>query len=144
MLPLDQEFRSEDSSSIENISVEECNNLCSSKNSCRVASMNEERFCYHYMGSELGIWRSAKITSGSQWFAKLQNYVYITSFPRAKYTNESFFGNIQYINTDSIITSPSYPFGPILDYDIQWIVNFEPGRFVSLVFTNLSLSEVLM
>jgi hypothetical protein len=74
MLPLDQELRSEDSSSIENISVEECNNLCSLKNSCRVASMNEEKLCYHYMGGELGNWKSDKITSGSQWFAKLQNY----------------------------------------------------------------------
>jgi hypothetical protein len=73
MLPLDQELRSGNSSFIRNTSVEECKHLCKSKNGCSVASINEQKMCYHYMGSELGIWKNTKITNGSQWFAKLQN-----------------------------------------------------------------------
>jgi hypothetical protein len=73
MLPLDQELRSGNSSFISNTSVEECKHLCKSKKGCSVASINEKKNCYHFMGSELGIWKSTKITSGSQWFAKLQN-----------------------------------------------------------------------
>jgi hypothetical protein len=73
MLPIDQELRSGESSLVDSMSVEECNTLCSSNTSCRVASFNEDRICYHYMGSQLGIWKSSKLTNGSQWFAKLQN-----------------------------------------------------------------------
>jgi hypothetical protein len=73
MLPLEQKLRSGDSSFLGSTSVEECKNLCSSKNSCSVASFSEEKLCYHYMCSELGIWKSAEIANGSQWFAKLQN-----------------------------------------------------------------------
>jgi hypothetical protein len=73
MLPLDQELRSGNSSFISKTSVEECKDLCKSTKGCSVASINEERLCYHYMGSELGIWKSTKITKGSQWFVKLQN-----------------------------------------------------------------------
>jgi hypothetical protein len=72
MLPIDQELWSGESSLIDKMSVEECNTLCSSNTSCRVASLND-KLCYHYMGSQLGIWKSAKLTNGSQWFAKLQN-----------------------------------------------------------------------
>jgi hypothetical protein len=73
MLPLDQELRSGNSSFISNTSVEECKHLCKSEKGCSVASINEEKICYHYMGSELGIWKNTKITNGSQWFAKLHN-----------------------------------------------------------------------
>ncbi|XP_060602432.1 uncharacterized protein LOC132755562 isoform X2 [Ruditapes philippinarum] len=81
------------------------------------------------------------IAKGHQWFAKLHNYVHLMVFPKANNSDGSFFGNVQYIHTDSIIASLGYPFKTILDRDIQWIVNFEPRQFAKLVFTNLTLSE---
>ncbi|XP_060596617.1 uncharacterized protein LOC132750625 [Ruditapes philippinarum] len=141
MLPLDQELRSGNSSFISNTSVEECKHLCKSKKGCSVASINEEKICYHYIGSELGIWKNTKITNGSQWFSKLQNNVSMVSFPPRAYQKESFFRNVQYIDGVSIITSLSYPLTAILDNDILWIVNFAQGRFAKFVFTNVSLSE---
>jgi hypothetical protein len=66
------------------------------------------------------------------------------SFPRAKRKDGLFFGHVQYVDKDSIITSLSYPFVTILDSHLQWIVNFKPNQFAKLVFTNVSLSEVCM
>jgi hypothetical protein len=83
MLPLDQELRSENSSFISKTSVEKCKHLCKSKKACSVASINEEKICYHYMGSELGIWKNTKITKGSQWFVKLQK-IGMSSFRHEK------------------------------------------------------------
>jgi hypothetical protein len=64
------------------------------------------------------------------------------SFPRAKHKDGLYFGHVQYVDTDSIITSLSYPFRTILDTDLQWIVNFKPHQFAKLIFTNVSLTEV--
>jgi hypothetical protein len=72
MMPIEQELRSGNSSVVENTGVEECKNLCSLKSSCNVASISKEKLCYHYMGNELGIWKSSQIAEGSQWFAKLE------------------------------------------------------------------------
>ncbi|XP_060578363.1 uncharacterized protein LOC132735438 isoform X2 [Ruditapes philippinarum] len=141
LVPLKQELRSGDSYLIGNISVEECKRLCSSNISCSVANINEDRLCQHYMCSQLGIWKHSMIANGSHWFAKLHNYVHLMVFPRVNNSDGSFFGNVQYVHTDSIIASLSYPFKTILDSDIQWIVNFEPRQFAKLVFTNLTLSE---
>ncbi|XP_060587166.1 uncharacterized protein LOC132742717, partial [Ruditapes philippinarum] len=141
LVPLKQELRSGDSYLIGNISVEECKSLCSSDKSCSVANINEDRLCQHYKCSQLGIWKHSMIANGSQWFTKLHNYVHLMVFPRANNPDGSFFGNVQYVHTDSIIASLSYPFKTILDRDIQWIVNFEPRQFAKLVFTNLTLSE---
>jgi hypothetical protein len=74
MLPLEQELISEHSSVVGITSVEECKNHCSSNKSCSVATISGEQLCYHYIGSDLGIWKSAKIAEGSQWFAKLQDH----------------------------------------------------------------------
>jgi hypothetical protein len=72
----------------------------------------------------------------------LLHAVHMASLPRAKYRDRSYIGNVQYIDTDSIITSLSYPFRTILDIDIQWIVQFEERQFAKLIFTNVSLLEV--
>jgi hypothetical protein len=72
MMPIKQELRSGISSIFENTGVEECKNLCSLNRSCSVASISKEKFCNHYMGSELGIWKTFQIVKGSQWFAKLK------------------------------------------------------------------------
>ena len=64
-------------------------------------------------------------------------------FPRAKGKDGSFYATTTLIDTDSIITSGSYPFEASMDYDIQWIINFETKHFAKFVFTNVSLSGVI-
>ncbi|XP_060604851.1 uncharacterized protein LOC132757554 [Ruditapes philippinarum] len=98
--------------------------------------------CNHYMDSPFGLWKSKDITNGGHCFAKLQNIGIVVSFPRAKRKDGLYFGHVQYVDTDSIITSLSYPFRTILDSNLQWIVNFKQHQFAKLVFTNVSLSEV--
>ncbi|XP_060608444.1 uncharacterized protein LOC132760482 [Ruditapes philippinarum] len=93
------------------------------------------------MNSPIGLWKSIKKSKDRHCFAKLQNIVHTISFPRAKHKDGSFFGHIQYVDTDSIITSLSYPFRTIVNSDLQWIVNFKPHQFAKMVFTNVTLSE---
>jgi hypothetical protein len=72
LMPIKQELRSGNSSIFENTGVEQCKNRCSLNKSCSVASISKEKLCSHYMGSELGIWKTFQIVKGSQWFAKLK------------------------------------------------------------------------
>ncbi|XP_060600324.1 uncharacterized protein LOC132753807 [Ruditapes philippinarum] len=158
MLPLEHELQSGVSTFLKTNRTR-CIELCSSQNSCSVASFNSsydklngsdnehheppEQIgnCYHYLYSPLGLWKIKTITDDVHWFAKIRNIVHMMSFPRAKRKNGLFFGHVQYVDTDSIITSLSYPFRTILESDLQWIVNFEPHQFAKLVFTNVFLSE---
>ncbi|XP_060575349.1 uncharacterized protein LOC132732846, partial [Ruditapes philippinarum] len=160
MLPVEYEFLSGDSTVL-NTNLTRCIELCSIQKNCSVASFrnvsnkiieedNEHHgpnrsiepvgLCYHYMYSPFGLWKSKRITDDGHCYTKLQNIGIMMPFPRAKRKDGFFFGHVQYVDKDSIITSLSYPFKTILDSDLQWIVNFKPNQFAKLVFTNVSLS----
>ncbi|XP_060599976.1 uncharacterized protein LOC132753512, partial [Ruditapes philippinarum] len=161
MLHVEYELLSGDSTVL-NTNLTRCIELCSIQTNCSVASFktmsnitieddNEHHgpngsiepvgICNHYMYSPFGLWKSKNITDDGHCYAKLQNIGIMMSFPRAKRKDGFFFGHVQYVDKDSIITSLSYPFRTILDSDLQWIVNFKPNQFAKLVFTNVSLSE---
>ncbi|XP_060587136.1 uncharacterized protein LOC132742687, partial [Ruditapes philippinarum] len=152
MMPLLEHGLLSGDSTVLKTNLTRCIELCSIQTICRVASFKNrvrrrdrvrrrKGICNHYMNSPIGLWKSIKIINDRHCFAKLQNIVHMISFPRAKHKDGSFFGHIQYVDTDSIITSLSYPFRTIVNSDLQWIVNFKPHQFAKMVFTNVTLSE---
>jgi hypothetical protein len=95
MLPLEHELQSGVSTFLKTNRTR-CIELCSSQNSCSVASFNSsydklngsdnehheppEQIgnCYHYMYSPLGLWKIKTITDDVHWFAKIRNIGMLT------------------------------------------------------------------
>ncbi|XP_060594737.1 uncharacterized protein LOC132749073 [Ruditapes philippinarum] len=66
--------------------------------------------------------------------------IYMVPFP-SSVSYHSYLGNVQYLDGNSIVTSPNYPLTTNIDYEIKWIVSVETQRFAKIVFTNVSLSK---
>ncbi|XP_060555028.1 uncharacterized protein LOC132715931 [Ruditapes philippinarum] len=91
------------------------------------------------MGKICAIWIPYLLTYEQKRLPSDAQRFYMVPFPSS--VCPWYLVNVQYLDGNSIVTSPNYPLTTNIDYEIKWIVSVEPQRFAKVVFTNVSLSK---